>query len=101
MSIKLDKKLIKKKILFEFLSKKIDKIINNKSIDFNESSILIGENNIISSSDLFELFMDLEIYLKKNDINFDWPNMILELSNKNPNINVSQILEYILVKSVK
>ena len=101
MSIKLDKKLIKKKILFEFLSKKIDRFINNKSIDFNESSILIGENNIISSSDLFELFMDLEIYLKKNDINFDWPNMILELSNKNPNINVSQILEYILVKSVK
>ncbi|MAV63748.1 MAG: hypothetical protein CMG00_00985 [Candidatus Marinimicrobia bacterium] len=101
MSIKLDKKLIKKKILFEFLSKKIDRFINNKSIDFNESSILIGENNIISSSDLFELFMDLELYLKKNDINFDWPNMILELSNKNPNINVSQILEYILVKSVK
>ena len=101
MSIKLDKKLIKKKILFEFLSKKIDRFINNKSIDFNESSVLIGENNIISSSDLFELFMDLEIYLKKNDINFDWPNMILELSNKNPNINVSQILEYILVKSVK
>ena len=101
MSIKLDKKLIKKKILFEFLSKKIDRFINNKSIDFNESSILIGENNIISSSDLFELFMDLEIYLKKNDINFDWPNMILELSNKNPNINVSQILEYILVKRVK
>tara|TARA_A100001011_G_scaffold389697_1_gene471688 strand:- start:11447 stop:11728 length:282 start_codon:yes stop_codon:yes gene_type:complete len=93
--------LIKKKILFEFLSKKIDRFINNKSIDFNESSILIGENNIISSSDLFELFMDLELYLKKNDINFDWPNMILELSNKNPNINVSQILEYILVKSVK
>ena len=42
--------------------------------------------------------MDLEVYLKDYKIEFDWPKMIVDLSNKKTDISVSELIEYILSK---
>jgi len=92
-------KKLKKSLLFEFICQKLNQILKSDNIKIKDEVILIGENNIIKSAELFELFMDIELYLKEFNLVFDWPNMIVELSNKNLNINIKQLINYIFDKN--
>ena len=92
-------KKLKKSLLFEFICQKLNQILKNNNIKIKDETILIGENKLIKSAELFELFMDIEFYLKDFNLIFDWPNMIVELSDKNPNINIKELMNYIFEKN--
>ena len=92
-------KNIEKSIIFEFICQRLNQILKSNKIKIKDEMILIGENNIIKSAELFELFMDIEVYLKDFNLVFDWPNMIVELSNKNTNISIKQLINYIFNKN--
>ena len=92
-------KELNKLLLFDFICQKLNQILKSSNLKIKEEMILIGENNIIKSAELIELFMDIEMYLKEFNLVFDWPNMIIEISNKNPNINIKELIHYIFVKN--
>tara|TARA_B100001029_G_C14971727_1_gene400645 strand:+ start:284 stop:580 length:297 start_codon:yes stop_codon:yes gene_type:complete len=92
-------KNIEKSIIFEFICQRLNQILKSNKIKIKDEMILIGENNIIKSAELFELFMDIEVYLKDFNLIFDWPNMIVELSNNNTNISIKQLINYIFNKN--
>ena len=92
-------KNIEKSIIFEFICQRLNQILKSNKIKIKDEMILVGENNIIKSAELFELFMDIEVYLKDFNLIFDWPNMIVELSNNNTNISIKQLINYIFIKN--
>tara|TARA_Y100000746_G_C15090068_1_gene279791 strand:+ start:236 stop:532 length:297 start_codon:yes stop_codon:yes gene_type:complete len=92
-------KNIEKSIIFEFICQRLNQILKSNKIKIKDEMILVGENNIIKSAELFELFMDIEVYLKDFNLIFDWPNMIVELSNNNTNISIKQLINYIFNKN--
>ena len=60
----MSKEKLNQQELLKFLFSKITKFYSGDLNALTKKTILIGENNIISSNDLFEIFMDLEVYLK-------------------------------------
>ena len=92
-------KNIEKSIIFEFICQRLNQILKSNKIKIKDEMILVGENNIIKSAELFELFMDIEVYLKDFNLIFYWPNMIVELSNNNTNISIKQLINYIFIKN--
>lgn len=94
----MNKKHINEESLFTFISTRIKELPNSNYSNIKMDTYLIGNNNLIKSSELFEIFMDLEVYLKDYKIEFDWPKMIVDLSNKKTDISVSELIEYILSK---
>ena len=94
----MNKKHINEESLFTFISTRIKELPNSNYSNIRMDTNLIGNNNLIKSSELFEIFMDLEVYLKDYKIEFDWPKMIVDLSNKKTDISVSELIEYILSK---
>ena len=94
----MSKKHINEESLFNYISNRIKELPNSNYNNIRMETYLIGNNNLIKSSELFEIFMDLEFYLKDYKIEFDWPKMILDLSNKKTDINIRELIEYILSK---
>ena len=95
----MNKKNINEESLFNYICVRIKELPNSNYNNINMETNLIGEKNLIKSSELFEIFMDLEVYLKNYKIEFDWPKMIVNLSNEKSDISISELIKYVLNKN--
>jgi len=95
----MNKKNINEETLFNYICVRIKELPNSNYNNINMETNLIGEKNLIKSSELFEIFMDLEVYLKNYKIEFDWPKMIVNLSNEKSDISISELIKYVLNKN--
>lgn len=90
-----EKVLYKEKLLI-FIIERLTNITSLDKANINYETFLIGNDKIIKSSELFDLFMDLEIFAKDSGYIFDWPQMILKNTNNGSSLTIEDLIKYIL-----
>ena len=92
----MNNKNLDKNQLFDFILFKLKKNLKNQ---ITSEMILIGNNNVIKSAELFDLFLDLENYLNEYNFTFDWPQMISRYTNNNNEIKIKDLIDYVFEKN--
>ena len=88
-------KKLDKSFLFDFVANNISKLTKLKISEIDNDTFIMGDKSVLKSSELFDFLLDLEIFLEKFNINFEWSKMIMKLSKINKNIKIKNLIEYI------